>query len=159
MVTSKARKDDIWRLPELPPSFLIAPRRDSREMVSPLSVVDHNEMDKCTFPSSTIEQAVLEVLTAPFCKQQDDHSTGKVYWESILIGRRFLLILIGSFLEFAFLRSVCLAILLSRFSFASRVSEALRPVPRQPCRNCFLGNLGRHSNVERWSGIILPTRN
>ena len=36
---------------------------------------------------------------------------------------------------------------LSRFSFASRVSEALRRVPRQPCRNCFLGNLGGHSNV------------
>ena len=91
---------------------VIAQRRDSREMVSPPSVVDHNEMDKCTFPSSTIEYAVLEVLTAPFCKPQDDHSTGKGYWESILIDRRFLLILIGSFLgEYAFLRSVCLAIL------------------------------------------------
>ena len=68
-------------------------------------------MDKCTFPFSTIEHAVLEVLTAPFCKPQDDHSTGKVYWESIFIDRRFLLILIGSFLEYAFLHSVCLAIL------------------------------------------------
>lgn len=80
-------------------------------MVSPSSVVDHEEEDKCTFASSTIEHAVLDVLTAPFCKPQDNHSTGKVYWESVLIGRRFLLILIGSFLEHAFLRSVCLTIL------------------------------------------------
>ena len=89
---------------------VIAQRRDFTEMVAPSSVADHDEDDKSTFPSSTIEHAVLEVLTAPFCKPQDNHSTGKVYWESVLIGRRFLLILIGSFLEHAFLRSVCLTI-------------------------------------------------
>jgi len=85
-------------------------RHDFREKASPSSFDDHEEGDKCTFASSTIEHAVLEVLTAPFCKPQDSHPTGKVYWESVLIGRRFLLILIASFLEHAFLRSVCLAL-------------------------------------------------
>ena len=85
---------------------------ERREMTSTSSIVDREEDDKLTSSSlSTLEHSVLEVLTAPFCKPQDNQSAGKIYWESVLIGRRFLLILIGSFLEHAFLRSVCLTVL------------------------------------------------
>ena len=81
------------------------------EMTSKPSSADLKEDRNKTSPC-TIEASVLEVLSAPFCHQnQDDQSPGKIYWESILIGRRFILILISSFVAHAFLRSVCLAIL------------------------------------------------
>lgn len=83
----------------------------SQEMSSELLSVDHEE-DTNKPSASSIEASVLEVLSAPFCKpEQDDQSPSKIYWESIMIGRRFILILIGSFVAHAFLRSVCLAIL------------------------------------------------
>lgn len=99
---------------------VITQPRDCQEMASTSSVINREEDDKHTSSLSSVEQSdhefhlsssVLEVLTAPFCKPQDNQSTGKIYWESVLIGRRFLLILIGSFLEHAFLRSVCLTVL------------------------------------------------
>ena len=71
----------------------------------------HHEEDKATYLSSTTEHSVLEVLTAPFCKPQGGQPSGKIHWECVLIGRRFVLIVIGSILEHAFLRSVCLTIL------------------------------------------------
>ena len=81
------------------------------EMTSKPSSADLEENSNNSSPC-TIEASVLEVLSAPFCHQnQNDQSPGKIYWESILIGRRFILILIGSFVAHAFLRSVCLAIL------------------------------------------------
>ena len=61
---------------------------------------------------SSIKASLLEVLCRPFTKPQDDQSNGRIYWESILIGRRFLLIAIGWWqLEHALMRSVCLTIL------------------------------------------------
>ncbi|KAJ7392407.1 hypothetical protein OS493_012069 [Desmophyllum pertusum] len=90
---------------------VITQPRDCKEMTSTTTLVNHeDEKDTCNTPS-TIEQSVLEVLSAPFCKPKDDQSHGRIYWESVLIGRRFILILIGSFVEPAFLRSVCLSIL------------------------------------------------
>ena len=71
----------------------------------------HHEKDKATYFSSSTEHSVLEVLTAPFCKPQGGQPSGKIHWECVLIGRRFILIVIGSILEKGFLRSVCLTIL------------------------------------------------
>ena len=79
-----------------------------QEMKCESSIADREENKDTS--SSTIEHSVLEVLTAPFCKPQGGRS-GRIHWESVLIGRRFLLIMIGSVLEHAFLRSVCLTIL------------------------------------------------
>ena len=62
--------------------------------------------------STSIKHSLLEVLCGPFTKPQDDQSDGRIYWESILIGRRFLLIVIGWWqLDHALMRSVCLTIL------------------------------------------------
>ena len=84
---------------------------DSQEMTLKSSAVDVQE-EMTSSPQCTIENSVLEVLSAPFCKlEQDEQSPGKIYWESILIGRRFILILVASFVAHAFLRSVCLAVL------------------------------------------------
>ena len=64
------------------------------------------------FSRHSLEAFVFEVLSAPFCKPNlDQHSPCKIYWESILIGRRFVLILIGCFVAHALLRSVLLAVL------------------------------------------------
>ena len=86
-----------------------AQRHDWQEITSTTSAVSHEDDD--TNHPSTIEYSLLEVLSGPFSKPQDHQSSGRIYWESILIGRRFVIILIGSFLEHAFLRSVCLTIL------------------------------------------------
>ncbi|XP_066024698.1 uncharacterized protein [Pocillopora verrucosa] len=64
-----------------------------------------------TNSSTSIKASLLEVLCRPFTKPQDDQSNGRIYWESVLIGRRFLLIAIGWWqLEHALIRSVCLTI-------------------------------------------------
>lgn len=61
---------------------------------------------------TSIKHSLLGVLCGPFTKPQDDQSKGRTYWESILIGRRFLIIVIGWWqLEHALMRSVCLTIL------------------------------------------------
>ena len=86
-----------------------AQRLNWQEMISTTSAVSHGDVD--TNLPSTIEHSLLEVVSGPFSKPQDHQSSGRIYWESILIGRRFVIILIGSFLEHAFLRSVCLTIL------------------------------------------------
>ena len=84
---------------------------DSQEMTLKSSAVDVQE-EMTSPPQCTIENSVLEVLSAPFCKpEQDEQSPGKIYWESILIGRRFILILVAWSVAHAFLRSVCLAVL------------------------------------------------
>ena len=81
-----------------------------QELKSKSSIVDLQE-DRETSLQCSLEASILEVLSAPFSKQnQDDQTPGKIYWESILIGRRFILILIGWFMTQTFLRSVCLAI-------------------------------------------------
>ena len=60
----------------------------------------------------SLESSVFKVLSAPFCDTTTvENSSCKVYWESILIGRRFALISIGSFVTHALLRSVLLAVL------------------------------------------------
>ena len=82
----------------------------SQELKSKSSIVDLKE-DRETSLQCSLEASILEVLSAPFSKQnQDDQTPCKIYWESILIGRRFILILIGWFMTQTFLRSVCLAI-------------------------------------------------
>ena len=63
---------------------------------------------------TSIKHSLLEVLCGPFTKPQDGQSNGRIYWESILIGRRFLIIFIGWVLlkyACALIRSVCLTIL------------------------------------------------
>jgi len=61
---------------------------------------------------TSIKHLLLEVLCAPFTKPKVDQSNGRIYWESILIGRRFLIIMIGwCLLEHALMRSVCLTTL------------------------------------------------
>ena len=71
-----------------------------------------HEEERDTNSSTSIRASLLEVLCGPFTKPQGDQSNGRIYWESILIGRRFLIIVSGCFLsEYALLRSVFLTIL------------------------------------------------
>lgn len=85
-------------------------RPDYQAIPSTASSVYEEEHD--TNSSTSIKHSLLEVLCGPFAKPQDDQSNGRIYWESILIGRRFLIIVIGWWqLEHALMRSVCLTIL------------------------------------------------
>ena len=85
-------------------------RPDYQEIPSTTGSVHDEEHD--TNSSTSIKASLLEVLCGPFRKPQDDQSNGGIFWESILIGRRFILIGIGGLLlEYALMRSVCLTIL------------------------------------------------
>ena len=85
-------------------------RPDYQEIPSTNGSVQDEEHD--TNPSTSITESLLEVLCGPFREPPDDQSNGGIFWESILIGRRFLLIGIGGLLlEHALMRSVCLTIL------------------------------------------------
>ena len=88
----------------------VTKRADYQEIPSTTGSVHDEEHD--TNSSTSIKASLLEVLCGPFTKPQDDQSNGRIYWESILICRRFLLIVIGWWqLEQALMRSVCLTIL------------------------------------------------
>ena len=85
-------------------------RPDYQEIPSTNGSVHDEEHD--TNSSTSIKASLLEVLCGPFREPRDDQSNGGIFWESILIGRRFLLIGIGGLLlEHALIRSVCLTIL------------------------------------------------
>ena len=89
---------------------IMTKRPDYQAISSTANSVYDEEHD--TNPSTNIKHSLLEVLCGPFTKPQDDQSNGRIYWESILIGRRFLIIVIGWWqLEHALMRSVCLTIL------------------------------------------------
>ena len=89
---------------------IITERADYQEIPSIAGSVHDEERD--TDSSTSIRASLLEVLCGPFTKPQGDQSNGRIYWESILIGRRFLIIVISWLLsEHALMRSVCLTIL------------------------------------------------
>ena len=88
----------------------ITKRADYQE-ISPTAGSVHDE-EHDTNSSTSIRASLLEVLCGPFTKPQDDQPKGKIYWEGVLIGRRFFIIAIGCLLsEHALLRSVFLTIL------------------------------------------------
>ncbi|KAL9965741.1 hypothetical protein ACROYT_G029583 [Oculina patagonica] len=91
-------------------AYVVKVIRHCQEKKSPCSIF-YREDDKDTYFSFTTGHPVLEVLTAPFCKPEGDRLSGRIHWECVLIGRRFILIVIGSLLTHAFLRTVCLTIL------------------------------------------------
>jgi len=109
----------VFPLPYLLLAFVVYVNRviskssTGQEMKCKSSIAAHRE-ENDEASRSTVEHSVLEVLTDPFRKPHGDRP-GKIHWESVLIGRRFLLIMIGSRLEHAFLRSVCLTILCLAF--------------------------------------------
>ena len=81
------------------------------EEISPTASSVHDEGHD-TNSSTSIYASLLEVLCGPFTKPQDDQSDGRIYWEGVLIGRRFLIIAFGCFLsEYALMRPVTLTIL------------------------------------------------
>ena len=53
---------------------------------------------------------VEDVLYGPFRKSYDDRGAGAVYWESVLIARRLVMICLHTFIVFPFIRIVCLSI-------------------------------------------------
>ena len=110
----------VFPLPFLLYAFVVyltatVARPPTSQVMTSMSSSDDVEEDRNPSPRD-IEESVLEVLSGPFCNQNEtDQAPSKVYWESILIGRRFILILIASFVAHAFLRSVCLAVLCLAF--------------------------------------------
>lgn len=89
---------------------IMTKRPDYQAIPSTANSIYDEEHD--TNSSTSIKHSLLDVLCGPFTKPQDDQSNGRTYWESILIGRRFLIIVIGWWqLEHALMRSVCLTIL------------------------------------------------
>ncbi|XP_078381891.1 uncharacterized protein LOC144664620 isoform X2 [Oculina patagonica] len=51
-----------------------------------------------------------EVIYGPFKKRNDGQGSGALYWESVLIGRRLMLICLHTFIVFPFIRMVCLSV-------------------------------------------------
>ena len=94
-----------------------------QELKSKSSIVDLKE-DRETSLQCSLEASILEVLSAPFSKQtQDDQTPGKVYWESILIGRRFILILIGWFMTQTFLILIAMTTNVSKETVSARLAR------------------------------------
>ena len=50
------------------------------------------------------------VVYGPFQECHDSQTSGAVYWESVLIGRRLVLICLHTFIVFPFIRMVCLSV-------------------------------------------------
>ena len=58
----------------------------------------------------SITDPVHGVIYGPFKKHDDSQGSGAVYWESVLIGRRLVLISLHTFIVFPFIRMVCLSV-------------------------------------------------
>ena len=58
----------------------------------------------------SITGPVQDVIYSPFKKPDDREGSGAVYWESVLIGRRLVLISLHTFIVFPFIRMVCLSV-------------------------------------------------
>ena len=70
-------------------------------------------LDSClsTRPEQSSRQDPTDdVLYGPFKKCGDGQGPGAVYWESVLIGRRLVLICLHTFIVFSFVRMVCLSV-------------------------------------------------
>ena len=52
-----------------------------------------------------------EVIYGSFRERNDSQGAGAVYWESVLIGRRLMLICLHTFIVFPFIRMVCLSVM------------------------------------------------
>ena len=76
---------------------------DNSEQLSLLPKDRSNRRQSITGP-------VHGVIYGPFKKHDDGEGSGAVYWESVLIGRRLLLISLHTFIVFPFIRMVCLSI-------------------------------------------------
>ena len=61
--------------------------------------------------STEVEHLLTDdVVYGPFRKSSDGQGPGAVYWESVLIGRRLVLICLHTFIVFPFVRMVCLSV-------------------------------------------------
>ena len=58
----------------------------------------------------SITDPVHGIIYGPFKKPDDREGSGAVYWESVLIGRRLVLICLHTFIVFPFIRMVCLTV-------------------------------------------------
>ena len=72
---------------------------------------DSEEQRPILPPSRLINlDPVHDIIYGPFKKSNDRQGPGTVYWESILIGRRLVLISLHTFIVFPFIRMVCLCV-------------------------------------------------
>ncbi|XP_022788593.1 uncharacterized protein LOC111328430 [Stylophora pistillata] len=138
-------------------------RPDYQAIPSPASSVCDEEHD--TNSTTCIKHSLLEVLCGPFTKPQDDQSNGRIYWESILIGGRFLIIAIAWWqLEHALMRSVCLTILclvfllhhISQRPFAQSRVNVIETVSLSTLVAIGVLNVGLASSGSDVSGINEP---
>ena len=98
---------DEEQLPLLPPD------RSTRESPTYHGSRDEEQLpllppDRSTQKSPSDPTA--EVIYGPFKKRNDGQGSGAVYWESVLIGRRLMLICLHTFIVFPFIRIVCLSV-------------------------------------------------
>ena len=63
-----------------------------------------------TEPEHDLHDLTDDVVYGPFRKSNDAQGPGTVYWESVLIGRRLVLICLHTFIVFPFVRMVCLSV-------------------------------------------------
>ena len=59
---------------------------------------------------SSVPDPTHGVVYGPFQECHDSQTSGAVYWESVLIGRRLVIICVHTFIVFPFIRMVCLSV-------------------------------------------------
>lgn len=74
--------------------------------LTPLLPPDHSTRVE----QSSRQDPTDDVVYGPFKKCNDGQGPGAVYWESVLIGRRLVLICLHTFIVFPFIRMVCLSV-------------------------------------------------
>ena len=70
----------------------------------PLLPPDHTTRER------SFHDPTHDVIYGPFKQSDDGQGSGAVYWESVLIGRRLILISLHTFIVFPFIRMVCLSV-------------------------------------------------
>ena len=86
-------------------------RGSSSQELVPTSTLGSASEEWSSTDTSDDHSSVVEVLSAPFRKPDNPKSLGTIHWESVLIGRRFVLIAAALFLPQHYFISVCLTML------------------------------------------------
>ena len=143
-------------------------RKSSAQEMAATSIMAGEDLDKYNSTNvdnmTALHSSVLEVISAPFRKPKHQKSLGMVHWESVLIGRRFLLIATALFIPNEFLASMCLTILC--------LLALLHHVLRKPFTNYYanvtetislaslvvIGTLNIALGAFYTTGVYVPTR-
>ena len=115
--------------------------------------------------STQTNAGVLEILHAPF-RQPNDNDNGTIYWESVLIGRRFLLLACYAFITNTMFRMICMTAVCVIILLHHDLKNPYRDPIANKCETCSLSvlvmlavvNITKATLISSGTSTVGPTK-